>query len=106
MINITVHDTNGDIRVLQIEENPSGSLMEELTEQDFDVPAICGGMAGCGTCHIQVLKGFEQLSEPDDDEAFMLESLPNYTETSRLSCQLNLTKALNDLEVKVLGDGI
>ena len=106
MINIQVEDTNGTKKSLEIKENPSGSLMEVLVDEDFDVPAICGGMAGCGTCHIQVVKGNEQLETPDDDEAFMLESLPNLTKTSRLSCQLKLTPALDNLDIKILGDGI
>ena len=106
MINIQVEDTNGEVRSLEIKENPSGSLMEVLTEEDFDVPAICGGMAGCGTCHIEVLDGADRLEDPDADEEFMLESLPNLTKTSRLSCQMKLTPELNNLKVKILGDGI
>ena len=106
MIQIHIEDRDGSKRSLEIEENPSANFMEVLTEEDFDVPAICGGMAGCGTCHIQVLEGHEQLPPPEDDEAFMLESLPNRTPQSRLSCQLLLTDKLNNLQVKVLGDGI
>ncbi|RMG26411.1 MAG: (2Fe-2S)-binding protein [Bacteroidetes bacterium] len=106
MIHIQVEDTDGSKRSLEIEENPSTSLMEVLTEEDFDVPAICGGMAGCGTCHIQVRKGLEKLPQPDDDEEFMLDSLPNLTPQSRLSCQLKLTPALDGLDVKILGDGV
>ena len=106
MINIKVTDRDGSTRTLEIEENPSGSLMEILTEEGFDVPAICGGMAGCGTCHIGVKKGLAQLADPEDDEEFMLDSLPNYTDESRLSCQLPLTQALDGLEVVVLGDGM
>lgn len=106
MIHIQIEDRDGTKKSLQIDENPSGNLMEVLTEADFDVPAICGGMAGCGTCHIQVIKGFEQLEKSDDDEKFMLEGMTNVTETSRLSCQLKLTKQLNNLEAKVLGDGL
>ena len=106
MIHILVTDRDGTQRKLEIKENPSGSLMEVLTEEQFDVPAICGGMAGCGTCHVSIEKGKEKLSEPEDDEEFMLDSLPNFLETSRLSCQLPLTEALDGLEIKVLGDGM
>ena len=106
MLQLQIEDTDGSIRSLKIKENPSGSLMEILTEEDFDVPAICGGMAGCGTCHIQVLEGLKGLPKPDDDEEFMLESLPNHTPMSRLSCQLMLTQALDGLQVKILGDGV
>lgn len=106
MIKIQVENTDGQIRTLNIDENPSTSLMEVLTEEDFDVPAICGGMAGCGTCHVQVQSGFKGLPAPDDDEEFMLDSLPNLTDSSRLSCQLKLTPALDGLEIRILGDGI
>ena len=105
MITIQVTDTDGSKRILQIDENPSGNLMEILTEENFDVPAICGGMAGCGTCHIGVMKGLEKLDTPEDDEEFMLDSLPNYQKESRLSCQLPLTEALDGAEIVVLGDG-
>ena len=106
MINIQVEDKDGTKRSLNIKTNPSGNLMEVLTEEDFDVPAICGGMAGCGTCHIQVIEGYEQLDDPDGDEKFMLEGMTNVTKTSRLSCQLKLTDKLNNLDVKILGDGV
>ncbi|MEZ4828077.1 MAG: 2Fe-2S iron-sulfur cluster-binding protein [Bacteroidia bacterium] len=105
MITIHVEDRDGTQRVLEIDENPSGSLMEILTAESFDVPAICGGIAGCGTCHVAVLKGGEKLDSPEEDEAFMLDTLSNYTAQSRLSCQLPLTKALDGAEIKVLGDG-
>ena len=106
MIHISVTDRDGSKRSLEIKENPSGNLMEVLTEENFDVPAICGGMAGCGTCHISVVKGLDNLAQPEDDEEFMLDSLPNYIDSSRLSCQLPLNEALDGAEIVVLGDGM
>lgn len=105
MIKINVKDTNGTERSISFEENPSGNLMEILTEESFDVPAICGGMAGCGTCHVNFLAGADKLEEMEEDEEFMLDSLPNTTETSRLSCQLRTTSALDGASIEVLGDG-
>jgi len=104
MINIKVTDTDGTVRDLQVKPSRNTSLMEVLTRENFDVPAICGGMAGCGTCHVNITKGFEKLDEIEDDEAFMLESLPNMEDTSRLSCQVMATKEIDGLEVVVLGD--
>lgn len=105
MIKIHVEDTDGEKREISFEANPSSNLMEVLTAESFDVPAICGGMAGCGTCHIAVLNNADKLEKPEDDEEFMLDSLPNSQEGSRLSCQLPLTDALEGMEIKVLGDG-
>ncbi|WNJ19971.1 2Fe-2S iron-sulfur cluster-binding protein [Pontibacter sp. G13] len=104
MIKIHVVDTDGSARTLEMEANPSSNLMEILTEENFDVPAICGGVASCGTCHITVKEGIEKLSKPEDDEEFMLDSLPNLTDNSRLACQVPLTEDVDGLSIVVLGD--
>ncbi|MEL6194061.1 MAG: 2Fe-2S iron-sulfur cluster-binding protein [Bacteroidota bacterium] len=105
-LHIKAEDRDGTVKDLQIEENPSSNLMEALTEEGYDIPAICGGMAGCGTCHITVSKGYDGLRKPEEDEEFMLDSLPNLTDHSRLSCQVALTSAIDGIELKVLGDGM
>ncbi|GAB4418422.1 MAG: 2Fe-2S iron-sulfur cluster-binding protein [Bacteroidia bacterium] len=106
MITIRVENTDGVIHTLTTEPNPSNNLMELLTQHWMDVPAICGGMAGCGTCHVGIVKGAEKLQQPEDAEAFMLDSLPNLTQHSRLSCQIPLTKDIDGLEITILGDGM
>lgn len=105
MIKIQVQDTDGSIRLLEVEEDPGSSLMEALVENDFDVPAICGGMASCGTCHLTFKKGFDKLGPKQDNELFMLDSLPNLTENSRLACQCPLNEKLDGAEVHILNDG-
>ena len=81
--------------------NAFGDDHEEIKRaNELDVPAICGGMAICATCHIEVLESSE-LPEMNDDEAYMLESLPHATETSRLSCQLRVTRELDGLVVRL-----
>lgn len=106
MITIHVKDSDGSQHTLQTEVNPTANLMELLTEHKMDVAAICGGMASCGTCHVGFVKGGEALAQPEEDEAFMLDTLPNYTPQSRLSCQIPLNEALDGAEVEVLGDGL
>ncbi|MEO0898783.1 MAG: 2Fe-2S iron-sulfur cluster-binding protein [Bacteroidota bacterium] len=105
MIKIKVEDTNGTVRDIEIEVNPGSNLMEALVEEEFDVPAICGGLASCGTCHVMFTKGFEKLEPKEGNEEFMLDSLPNIEDTSRLACQLDLTEHLDGAEIKVLADG-
>ncbi|RMG69036.1 MAG: ferredoxin [Bacteroidetes bacterium] len=106
MITIHVKDTDGSRHTLETEVNPTANLMELLTEHRMDVAAICGGMASCGTCHVGFMKGGETLDNPEDDEAFMLETLPNYRPESRLSCQIPLTEALDGAEIEVWGDTV
>lgn len=101
-MNIEVTDNNGQVRQLEVSQNPSGNLMEILTEENFDVPAICGGMISCGTCHVHVLSGYDKLDPPEEDEAFLVESLDNFEEgSSRLSCQIPLTEELEGAKIKV-----
>lgn len=107
MTDITIHIQNPDnsINTFQAPTDMGLSLMEFLKGNDFDILATCGGMALCATCHVEVIKGFENLPEISDDEYAMLDTLPNITDTSRLSCQLKLSDALHEVTVKVMGDG-
>ncbi|MBI2721003.1 MAG: 2Fe-2S iron-sulfur cluster binding domain-containing protein [Bacteroidetes bacterium] len=108
MSDITINIQNADhtITTLQAPIDMGLSLMEFLKGNEFDIMATCGGMALCATCHVEVLQGFDQLNEISDDEYAMLDILPNVTTTSRLSCQLKLNEQMNNLTVKIMGDGL
>ena len=77
------------------------NLMELLKANGYDIQATCGGIALCGTCHIEVLAG-PALNEPGDDEMAMLETLPVLNEGSRLSCQIRLTNRLDGLVLRLM----
>ena len=51
-------------------------------------------------------KQIRLLSEITNDELIMLDTLPNITEKSRLSCQLHLNNSLNNIVLRILGDGV
>ncbi len=80
------------------------SLMEVLKGTGYDIKATCGGMALCATCHIQVLEGLDDLHEAEDDELDMLDTIPNLTDESRLSCQLKANEQMEGLVFRVLGE--
>jgi 2Fe-2S ferredoxin len=82
------------------------SLMEFLKGNEYNILATCGGMALCATCHVEVISGFDKLKEISDDEYAMLDTLPNITSTSRLSCQLRLSNEMDGITVKIMGDGL
>lgn len=44
---------------------------------------------------------YDQMPEPEDDENDMLDLAFGLTETSRLGCQVKMTKALDGLKVKL-----
>lgn len=102
---IHVTDTDGSQHELEAPANPTSNLMLFLTAKKMDIAAICGGMAGCGTCQVAFDAGFEKLDDLEEDEAFMLDTLENREEKSRLACQVPLTAALDGATIRVLGEG-
>lgn len=108
MTDITIHVLNKDNTTtpLVAPTDMGLSLMEFLKGNEYDILATCGGMALCATCHVEVISGFEKLHEISDDEYAMLDTLPNITQTSRLSCQLKLSPEMDGITVKIMGDGV
>jgi ferredoxin, 2Fe-2S len=80
------------------------SLMETAVSGGIDgIAADCGGLLTCATCHVFVSEPFaSQLPQPNADEKAMLEftAVPRRA-TSRLSCQIELTEALDGLTVEL-----
>src|SRR6185503_3516287 len=103
-ITINIQNPDNTITSLQAPTDMGLSLMEFLKGNEYDILATCGGLALCATCHVEVVKGYENLNEISNDEYAMLDTLPNITDTSRLSCQLKLNDDMNNIVVKVMGD--
>ncbi|WP_257667125.1 (2Fe-2S)-binding protein [Parapedobacter tibetensis] len=103
-IHIAIEDRHGEIRQLEIPDGINLSLMEVLKASEYDILATCGGMALCATCHIQVLEGMEGLDPHTDAELDMLDTLPDADDSSRLSCQIRLSPALDGLKIRVSGN--
>jgi ferredoxin len=63
----------------------------------------CGGSCACSTCHVIVEDEalYDKMTEPDDDENDMLDLAFGLTETSRLGCQVVMSKELDGLVVKL-----
>jgi ferredoxin, 2Fe-2S len=82
---------------------PAGlRLMEVLRELDFGVPAICGGMCSCATCHVYVDDAWlTRLPEPMSDERELIGELTHGSPKSRLSCQIQLDDSLSGLRVTI-----
>src|ERR1700751_624557 len=104
-ITIFVENLDGTKTPLEAPTDMNLSLMELLKGNEYDILATCGGTALCATCHVSVLNGFETLPPISNDEYAMLDTLPNITDTSRLSCQIKLSNDIDGLTVKIMGDG-
>ena len=86
-------------------EAPEGvSLMQAATGAGVrGIVAECGGSAMCATCHVYVDPAWVgRLPAPLPNELEMLECTAAEREpSSRLSCQIRLTTALQGLVVRI-----
>lgn len=58
----------------------------------------CEGSIACSTCHVILSpEHYDLLPEPDDDENDMLDMAFALTDTSRLGCQVKLTRELDGM---------
>ena len=79
------------------------SVMEVIRDNGFDeLLALCGGCCSCATCHVYVDPEFlDQLPPMSEDENDLLDSSSERNETSRLSCQVQFTSALDGMRVTI-----
>ena len=88
-----------------VEARTGVKVMETLRELDYGISAICGGMCSCATCHIYIDPSWvSRLPAPMSDERELLTELAHHKETSRLSCQIDMTEALAGLRVTIAPD--
>ncbi|HLT42496.1 MAG TPA: 2Fe-2S iron-sulfur cluster-binding protein [Sphingobacteriaceae bacterium] len=104
LVTITVEGLDGKIEDILSPTDMNLSLMEVLKASEYDILATCGGMALCATCHVEVLNDVE-LTEMEDAEMDMLDTLPNAGVNSRLSCQIRINDEIDGLKIKILGSG-
>jgi len=64
------------------------------------IEAECGGACACATCHVYVDEAWQEATgEPSEMEEDMLDFAFDIRPTSRLSCQIKVTEALDGLRV-------
>ena len=82
------------------------SVMEVIRDAGIDeILALCGGCCSCATCHIHVDPDFAgKLPAMSEDENDLLESSSERDENSRLSCQIDMTEALDGLRVRIAAE--
>lgn len=82
------------------------SVMEVIRDAGIDeLLALCGGCCSCATCHVHVDPAFaDRLPKMSLDEDDLLDSSAERNATSRLSCQVELTDALDGLRVTIAAE--
>ena len=104
MTTLIVRTREGEERTLNGQDGLS--VMEVIRRAGIDdLAAICGGVCSCATCHVYVDEAYAGALPPEsDDENDLLDYSSHRQPTSRLSCQITLTRALDGLKVTIAAE--
>jgi 2Fe-2S ferredoxin len=82
------------------------SVMENIRDAGFDeLLALCGGCCSCATCHVVVDdQWISATGTAKADEDDLLDSSDHRVPASRLSCQIEMTDALDGLRVVIAAE--
>lgn len=85
---------------LSFEVAEGDNVLDIAQAHNLDMEGACGGSCACSTCHVIVDPEFyDEIPEPDDDENDMLDLAFGLTETSRLGCQIKMSKEIDGIRV-------
>lgn len=101
---VTVNFINRDGEKITVKASPGESLLDVVVDQelDFDGFGACEGTLACSTCHVIFKEEiYKQLGPISDEEMDMLDLAYGLTDTSRLGCQICLTKSLDGVTVRL-----
>lgn len=78
------------------------TVLEAAHKNNIGLEGACEGSLACSTCHVILDKNFyDLLKDPSEDEEDMLDLAFGVTSTSRLGCQIVMTKELDGLILTV-----
>ena len=103
MVRVRFVTTEGDS--VDAEGADGVRLLEVAQAAGMPLEGTCEGQMACSTCHVIVAADwFDRLPEASADEEDMLDLAAGACRTSRLACQIELTAALDGLEVRIPGE--
>ncbi|XP_054753106.1 adrenodoxin-like [Lytechinus pictus] len=101
---ITVNFLNRDGETFIVKAKVGETLLDTVIDNDVDIDGFgaCEGTLACSTCHLIFDEDiFETLPEKLDEEEDMLDLAYGLEDTSRLGCQISLTKEMDNMVVRV-----
>lgn len=97
-LHVTFITKEGEQLTYEVAEGDT--ILDIAQAYNLDMEGACGGSCACSTCHVIVDPEFyDEIPEPDDDENDMLDLAFGLTETSRLGCQIKMTKEIDGIRV-------
>ena len=100
MSKMTFIDRDGN--ELTVEAPLGNTILDIAHANDIDIEGACEGCMACSTCHIVIEPNwYKKLAAPSEDEEDMLDLVFGLTRTSRLGCQIEITKEMDGLRVQL-----
>ena len=94
-------EESNDLRV-EVEAPIGKKVLDVALENNIDIEGACGGELACSTCHVIVPKDvYDKLPAKKIEEEDMLDLAWGVSDTSRLCCQIQVSKLLEGVEFKV-----
>lgn len=86
----------------ELEVSVGHTLMEAAVNNGVNgIVAECGGACACATCHAYVAEAWlDKLPAIEEMEDTMLDAVLDRRANSRLACQIEMTTALDGLEIQ------
>ncbi|XP_030602604.1 adrenodoxin-like [Archocentrus centrarchus] len=101
---VTINFINRDGEKITAKGSPGDTLLDVVINEDLDFDGFgaCEGTLACSTCHLIFDEEvYKKLGPITDEEMDMLDLAYGLTDTSRLGCQICLTKSLEGMVAKV-----
>ncbi|KAL9027933.1 MAG: hypothetical protein Q9180_007252, partial [Flavoplaca navasiana] len=100
-LHVTFIDKEGAEHSFEV--SAGDNLMDIAQAEDLEMEGACGGSCACSTCHVIVEdpEKYDAMPEPSDDENDMLDLAFGLTETSRLGCQVKMSKEIDGVRIRL-----
>ena len=86
----------------EVVAEPGQRLLDVAWAAKQPLEGACEGVMACSTCHVIVDRDdFEKLPPASEEEEDLLDIASHVTRTSRLACQVMITREIETLSVRI-----
>ncbi|HBK88225.1 MAG: 2Fe-2S iron-sulfur cluster-binding protein [Cyclobacteriaceae bacterium] len=99
-VHVNIIDREGLTHRLEAPTDMNMNIMEVCKSYDLPVEGTCGGMALCASCQCYVESDIS-LPEQSEAELAMLAEAFHVKDSSRLGCQIRITKEIDGIVLRL-----
>ncbi|KAI8871029.1 ferredoxin, partial [Ramicandelaber brevisporus] len=99
---LTVNFITPEGETITVKANEGESILDIAHANEVELEGACEASLACSTCHVILEEDvYNKLEEPSDEENDMLDLAFGLTETSRLGCQIIMSKELDGITCRL-----